>query len=187
MGWDGVDDTAPKAYISDTPLIYRQFKRDMTSKNEKINRELKNEDTLTIDPSDVKEEIINANTQKLQVTGNVNVIKLSDLAQRKIVSEPLFEEFFERTEKKIRAFIETKEPGILIDVQCDQDEESPSRDKCVIQVHSSSNIDFKQRMKLSTIIDITIRREIKALKNAPNGNLQYFQNLNRNLFVHVDL
>ncbi len=184
MGWDGIDDLTPRVQVSDSNSIYPFARTHSASKNEKIKKQIA---PIEIE-SETEKETINTTAQKINVRPEINIIDLSESTQRKIVSEPLFETFFKGAEVKIRQAVATREPETRIEVLCNPDEESPDRTKCIVKIHPRQGLDFKERMKLSTVFDIIIRTEIKSLleKSDVDGK-KYLQSINRNLFVHVDL
>ena len=184
MGWDGINDTTPKMQISNSSSIYPLIRLDFASKNERIRKPIKK-----IEPElETEKETINATAQKINFLTEKNIIDLSESTQRKIVSEPLFEIFFKGAEIKMRHAISSREPETKIEVLCNIDEESPDRTKCLVKIHPRKDLDFKERMKLSTVFDIIIRTEIKSLQEKSDiDGKKYLQGINRNLFVHVDL
>jgi hypothetical protein len=184
MGWDGINDTTPKMQISNSSSIYPLIRLNFASKNEKIRKPIKKIEA----ESEMEKETINATAQKINFLIDKNVIDLSESTQRKIVSEPLFETFFKGAEIKMRQAVSTREPETKIEVLCNIDEESPDRTKCLVKIHPRKDLDFKGRMKLSTVFDIIIRTEIRSLQEkADIEGKKYLQGINRNLFVHVDL
>ena len=184
MGWDGINDTTPKMQISNSSSIYPLIRLNFASKNAKIRKPIKKIEA----ESEMEKETINATAQKINFLIDKNVIDLSESTQRKIVSEPLFETFFKGAEIKMRQAVSTREPETKIEVLCNIDEESPDRTKCLVKIHPRKDLDFKGRMKLSTVFDIIIRTEIRSLQEkADIEGKKYLQGINRNLFVHVDL
>lgn len=184
MGWDGVDDIIPKIEVSASNSIYRFGRIYPLSKNERR----KSNEYEDINEPEIEKQIINSTAQKLKPREEKNVIALSDSMQTKIVTEPLFETFFKNIEVKMRQAIFNRAPDTTVDVLCDPDQDSPDRLKCLIKIHPPEGLDFKARMNLSTVFDTIVRNEIKFFQEmaCPEGR-KYFQDINRNLFVHVDL
>ena len=140
------------------------------------------------DPEEAKEEIVNSTNQKIPQEPDNNIIKFSEKTQRKIVNEPIFESVFKDVEIKLRNIISTRKLSTDIDVECKFDEEISTWNKCVLTIHPPSDLNFEQRMNISTIFDVTIRKVINEMKkNADPRTSEYLKDLNRNLFVHVDL
>lgn len=185
MGWDGADDLKPPTFIIDSSSLYytpkinpsvprRGFKKGIDFKKE--------------EPQETEKETISSTFQKMPIQPEKNVINLSDTALRKIVSEPIFEEVFKNIEIQLRKIIASRNLKTDVDVVCKPDIEISSWNKCVLKIHPPPEFDFNARMNISTIFDITIRKSIKdSLKTADEDKKEYLKNLNRTLFVHVDL
>jgi hypothetical protein len=184
MSWDGGDDLTPKPHVIDSPYSYYTPKIDLPQPRENLRKEEVKEKT------DSKEESkpVDGTFQKMMRQPEKNLIVLSETAQRKIVSEPIFEAVFKNVEVQLRSIIASRKLETEIDVTCKNDDEIPSWNKCIFRVHPPPDLDFNTRMNLSTIFDIAIRKTINDLKkNADSNATEYLQKLNRNLFVHVDL
>lgn len=71
---------------------------------------------------------------------------------------------------------------------CKSDVEIPSWKKCVLTIHPPSELTFDERMNISTIFDVAIRKTINEMKKeADVTTTDYLKNLNRSMFVHIDL
>jgi hypothetical protein len=189
LGWDGGDDLMPKAYIADSASLYYLPKADLPLVQEELDRQLGKDSNLKRDPQPTEKETVNGPFQKFPKQPEMrDLIVLSETAQRKIVSEPIFEKLFKNIELQLRTLIATRELRTEIDVACKSDIEISSWKKCVFEVHPPPELNFDERMKISTIFDIAIRKEIKELtKNADPSTIEYLQSLNRSLFIHIDL
>ena len=188
LGWDGGDDLLPKVYTANSASLYYSPKAELPLVQEGLGEQLEKDSNRKIDPQSTKKEIGDGTLQTTPKLIEKNLITLSETAQRKIVSDPIFEAFFKNVEVQLRSIIDSRKLETEIDVICKTDEEIPSWNKCVLEVHPPPDIDFNARMNISTIFDITIRKTINDLKkNADDTTLEYLKNLNRNLFVHIDL
>jgi len=187
LGWDGGDDLLPKAFTADSASLYLP-KSELPLIQEELDEQIREDSDFRKSPDPVQKEAVNGPFQKIPKPIEKNIITFSETTQRKIVSDSLFEVFFKNVEVQLRSIIDTRDLKTEIDVICKTDEEIPSWNKCILKVHPPSNLDFKARMNISTIFDITIRKTINELKKNADGNtLEYLKNLNRNLFVHIDL
>jgi hypothetical protein len=189
MGWDGSDDLKPTVYITDSPSLHYVPKTYSPLAREGPRKEaLRKESDVEKEPQPTEKESDNGTSQKIPKPIEKNPIVLSETAQRKIVSEPIFEEVFKNIEIQLRNAIVNRKLETEIDVTCKTDVEISSWNKCVLTVHPSSDLDFKARMNIATVFDLIVRKTINDLKNSADGNaIEYLKNLNRNLFVHVDL
>lgn len=188
LGWDGGDDLLPKVYAVNSASLYYSPKAELPLVQEGLGEQLEKDSNRKIDSQPIKKEIGDGTLQTIPKPIEKNLITLSETTQRKIVSDSIFEAFFKNVEVQLRSIIDSRNLETEIDVICKTDEEIPSWNKCVLKVHPPPNIDFNARMNISTIFDITIRKIIDDLKkNADDTTLEYLKNLNRNLFVHIDL
>jgi hypothetical protein len=190
MGWDGSDDFVPKSHAPDSSSLHYIPKIDLPAPRDALRKEkLKEEPDYRKTGQPTEEETVNGTFQKMtRPPGKKDIIALSETAQRKIASEPIFEAVFKNVEVQLRNIIASRKLETEIDVVCKTDVEISSWNKCVLRVHPPPNLDFNERMNISTIFDITIRKAIKDLKeNADSNTIEYLQNLNRSLFVHIDL
>jgi hypothetical protein len=184
MGWDGVDDLRPITFGNNSPSIYYIPE---TGFSVPIETPIKKPD-FKDDLEETEKEAANSTSQKMPKEPEKNIISLSETAQRKIVTDPLFEAVFKTVEIQLRNIIASRNLGTKIDVVCKSDVEISSWKKCILEVHPPSDLDFQARMNISTIFDIVIRKTIKDLKkDADEDTREYLKNLNRNLFVHIDL
>lgn len=183
MGWDGIDDVTPKIRVTNSPTLNYPLKTDLPQPKEKMKKEIDSKK----ETEESHKETIHSTNQPMPIKPEKDVITLSETAQRKIVSEPIFEEVFKNVETKLRGLIESRNLKTEIDVVCKSDFEIPSWNKCVLKVHPPSNLAFTKRMNISTTFDITIRNTIKDLKTSSPEATEYLDNLNRNLFVHIDM
>lgn len=189
LGWDGGDDLLPQAYTAGSASLYYLPKAELPLLQEKPDKKLGKDSNRKTDLQPTKKETVNGTFQKiLKQSETKDLIILSETAQHKLVSEPIFERIFENIELQLRTLIENRDLRTEIDVVCKSDIEISSWKKCVFQVHPPPELNFKERMKISTIFDITIRKEIQELiKDADPSTTKYLQDLNRNLFIHIDL
>jgi hypothetical protein len=184
MGWDGIDDSKPKMFITDSTNPYHLQKNIFRLSRE----DLKIKTNIKEAPEKEREEIANATAQKMPMKPDKNILELSESVQRKIVTEPIFGLVFKSVELKLRNIIATRNLSTEVDVICKSDIEIPTWNKCVLTAHPPAKINFDERMNISTIFDITIRTVINEMKkDADEKTLDYLRNLNRNFFVHVDL
>jgi hypothetical protein len=115
-------------------------------------------------------------------------IVLSEEIQRKVVSEPSLEEVMKIIETGMRKLIDDREIDASVEVSFRSDLEMPSWKRYVIVVDPQANLKFKDRMNLWTVFDVTVRKGIADLaKNADDNKKKYLSELNRNLFVHLEL
>ena len=178
----------PKAYTTDSAGLYYLPKAELPLIQEELDKQMGKDSDLKRSPHPTKKETVDGTFQKIPKPTEENLITLSETTQRKIVSEPIFEAFFKNVEVQLRSIIASRKLETEIDVTYKTDEEIPSWNKCVLKVHPPPNLNFNARMNISTIFDITIRKTINDLKkNADSNTLEYLKNLNRNLFVHIDL
>jgi hypothetical protein len=184
MGWDGIDDVTPKFRVNNSTALSYVPKVSLLSLKEK---EPKKTD-IKKDFEEKQEETVHSNAQIVQIQPEKDIISLSETAQRKIASEPIFEEMFKNLEIELRESITRKKSKTELDVACKPDFEIPTWNKCVLTIHPNSEIDFGERMNISTRFDSIIRRTITQMKkDADVGTQEYLQNINDNFFVHVDL
>lgn len=113
---------------------------------------------------------------------------LSEEIQRKIVSEPVVEEVFKRIEVRMRNLATDRKLEMSFEVSFHSDAEIPSWKKYVIKINPPSNLDFKARMNIRTLLDMAIRKEIDDLLKSANGNRkEYLNQLSKSLFLHIEL
>lgn len=115
-------------------------------------------------------------------------IVLKKEVQKKIVSDFVFEDVFRKIEISIRELVDSRNLEGSIDVSFRTDHEITSWKKYVIELNLPPKIEFKERTKIWTIFDLTIRNKLKELAdNADADTKEYLKDLNRKLFVHIEL
>lgn len=115
-------------------------------------------------------------------------IVLSKEFQEKMLSDALLEEVFREIEVCTRELIENRNLETNIDVSFRQDIEILSWKKYVITIQFPPLTDFKQRTRIWTILDLTIRKRIAELaERADRNTREYLNGLNKNLFIHIEL
>lgn len=183
MGWDGVDDTMPKISINDfTSPYYEPRNLRYTKENLRSKRQVEHES------EEKAEEIVNATVQKVPKESNKDIICLSDTTQRKIVEEPLFGQVFKNVELQLRDVIAKRQLETKVDVEWKNDIEFSNWQKCIVRIHPKKSCTFNEKMNISTLFDVTIRHQINELKKEADDNTkEYLNNLNKDLFVHIDL
>jgi len=108
--------------------------------------------------------------------------------QAEILSDAVFEDVFSKIEKRIRELISSRNLELNIDVSFREDYEIPTWKKYIITIDFPPHIDFEDRTKIWTIFDLTIRNKIDELaKNADDAIKKYLNELNKKLFVHIEL
>ena len=190
MGWDGFDDFVPRSHAPDSSSLHYIPKIDLPSSRDALRKEeLKEGPDFRKMDQPAKKDSVNGTFQKMsRPQEKKDIIVLSETAQRKIASEPIFEALFKNVEVQLRNIIASRKLETEIDVVCKTDVEISSWNKCIVTVHPPPDLGFGERMNISTIVDITIRKAIKDLKeNADSDTKEYLQNLNRTMFVHIDL
>lgn len=189
MGWDGTNDVKPRIYIRDSPSLFGTPRTNLLPSIEAMRKEeLEKKPDFEKENEPHRKETINGAFQKMVNQPERNIIVLSDTAQQKVVSEPIFEAVFKKIEVQLRNLIASRNLKTEVDVICRSDVEIPSWKKCVLTIHPPSELTFDERMNISTIFDVAIRRTIKEMrKDADDTTTEYLKNLNRNMFVHIDL
>jgi hypothetical protein len=189
MSWDGVNDAKPKIYVKDSPNLFYAPKTDLLPSLEAMRKgELKRKSDSEKEREPRKKGTVNGTFQKMIEQQERNIIVLSETAQEKVVSEPIFEAVFRNVEVQLRNLIADRNLKTEIDVSCKSDVEIPSWKECVLTIHPPSDLTFDQRMNISTIFDVTIRKTIAEMgKDADGTTTDYLKNLNRSMFVHIDL
>lgn len=115
-------------------------------------------------------------------------IDLSDEVQKKIISEPAVEEVFKRIEVGIRSLFVERKLDATVQVSFHSDSEIPSWKKYVITLNPPSSMDFEAKMNIRTLLDIAIRKEMDGLlKNASEDMKEYLYQLNKSIFIHIEL
>lgn len=189
MSWDGINNVKPRIYVKDSPSLFYTPKTDMLPSIEAMRKEeLEKKPDFEKETEPRKKETINGTFQKMTKQPERNIIVLSDTTQEKVVSEPIFEAVFKNIEVQLRNLIASRNLKTEIDVICKSDVEIPSWKKCVLTIHPPSELTFDERMNISTIFDVTIRKTINEMrKDADDTTTDYLKNLNRTMFVHIDL
>jgi hypothetical protein len=189
MGWDGIDYMKPRIHVIDSPSPYYTPKTDLLLSIEAIREEELEKGPYFEKESEPREkETVNGTFQKMTKQPERNLIVLSDSAQKKVVSDQFFDAVFRDIEVQLRNLIESRNLRIEIDVTCKFDVEIPSWDKCVLTIHPPPELTFDERMNISTIFDLTIRKTINEMKrDADDTTRDYLKDLNRKMFVHIDL
>jgi hypothetical protein len=182
MGWDGINDTRPQFFLNDSPNIISPMADLPITRPLGKKRELKEKER------EDNQEVADTIAKEKPGETSKNVISLSESTQRKIVIEPIFGKFFENVELQLRDTIAKRQLETEIDVECKNDIEFSSWNKCVIKIHMKKSMEFNEKMNISTVFDVTIRKQLNELKkNADEGTVKYLDALNKNLFVHIDL
>jgi hypothetical protein len=115
-------------------------------------------------------------------------IVLSEAFQKRILSDPMFENIFKNIEISMRSLIASRGLEADISVISLTDFEIPSWEKLVININPLSSMDFKERMNVWTIFDITIRNKMADLaKDADEKTQEFLRNLNKRLYLHIEL
>ena len=115
-------------------------------------------------------------------------IVLSEAFQKKILSDPMLENVFKNIEIGMRNLIASRNLETDASVTSLTDFEIPSWEKLVINISPLSPMDFKERMNVWTLFDITIRNKIVALaKDADEKTQESLRNLNKRLYLHIEL
>jgi len=114
---------------------------------------------------------------------------LSEELQHRIVSNYRFEEIFRRIEISLRELVAERSLKTNINIDVKSDIEIPSWEKYIFKISPSSKLSFKERMNIWTTFDIRIRNSIQMLRKmaVDSEQIEYLENLNRNLFVHIEL
>jgi hypothetical protein len=117
-----------------------------------------------------------------------NPFVLSSEIQEKIISDSRFEGLFKNVEVSVRKLIETRNLEAYLNVFSKSDLEIPTWEKYVITINLPSRMSFEERMKIWEIFDLTIRSKIADLaKKADEKTREYLDNMNKKLFVHMEL
>jgi len=116
-------------------------------------------------------------------------ITFSNLVQEKIISNPLFERIFSKIEVSLRRLIEERNLEANVEVFFQSDIEIPNWEKSVITIKDLPlKMTFEDKMKIWEIFDLTVRSRIAELAEEMDENTRkYLKDLNRNLFVHMEL
>jgi hypothetical protein len=185
MGWDGSDTSTSVRHFSDStsPIFFPRF--DLASVEEVSNHGSGyGKETKT----PIEEEVGKPYPNILFPLKPQDTISLSKEIQQKIVSEPIVERAFKNIELSIRKLVDAKKLETSIDMSFRSDPEIPSWKKYVITITLPLNIDFNARMNMWTLFDLVIRKEITELaKNASDDERKFFDDLNKSLFLHVEL
>jgi len=108
--------------------------------------------------------------------------------QAEILSDTVFEDVFSKLEITIRELIDSRNLEGNIDVSFRTDHEIPSWKKYVIVIDLPPQVEFEERTKIWTIFDLTIRNKLRKLTDKADGEMKdYLNNLNKKLFVHIEL
>ena len=116
-------------------------------------------------------------------------ITFSERLQERITSIPLLEKVFSKIEIDLRDLIASRKIEANLVVSLQLDFEITSWEKTLITIKElPPALTFEDRMKIWETFDLTIRSRINALrKEADENTNEYLENLNRNLFVHIEL
>ena len=189
MGWDGGDDVKPEMRVKNSPSFLYAPRTDLLLPTEVTKKEGQvGKTAFEKEVESPKKETVDGTFQKMVKQPEKDIIILSNTAQEKVVSEPIFEMFFKNVEVQLRSLIASRDLRTEVDVTCKSDMEIPSWKKCVLTIHPPSELTFNERMNISTIFDVTIRKAIDEMKrNANETTVDYLKNLNRSIFIHIDL
>ena len=178
--WDGGTVSKPTYNFPDADFITSPPERDLPSTWKLIQPEEKPAIRLE-QPNDTYGRKASLPTERFQ-------IELQKEIQEKIISDVRFEDFFRKIETSIRELVDSRNLEGNIDVSFRTDHEIISWKKYVIAINLPPQIEFKERTKLWTIFDLTIRNKLKELvANADGKEKEYLSNLNKKLFVHIEL
>lgn len=180
--WDGTDTIAPTPHFPDFTSVIEVPESGKSSIKEIPKHDGEETQAPTAEIIDKPYPTITPQPKlKSQIT-------LSTEFQEKIITEPLLEQTFKNVEVGIRELIDARNLEANIDVSFRLDFEIPSWKKLVINVGVPSQVDFKDRMNIWTMFDLAIRNKITSLaKDASDDMREYLGNLNKDLFVHIEL
>jgi hypothetical protein len=185
MEWDGNDSTSSDRRLTDSNSLVYLPTFDRLSKEKPFDHKLDRGDT--IEHLTVKENGKTSPNIFLPLEPKRQIV-FSEEIQRKVVSEPSLEEVMKTTETGMRKMIDDREIDASVEVSFRSDIEMPSWKRYVITVSPPPSLNFKDRMNLWTVFDVTVRKGIVDLaKNADDNKKKYLSELNRNLFVHLEL
>lgn len=180
--WDGTDTAEPTPHPPDLTNLTERPKPDVSSLEKIPKHNGKEAEIETTEDSDKPYSSVSPPAKaKSRIT-------FSEGLQRRIISDPFLEKTFKNIEVGMRELIDARNLTTDVDVSFRPDFEIPSWRKCVIKVYPPSGLNFKDKMNVWTIFDLTIRNEITQLaRDAGDDMKEYLNNLNKDLYVHVEL
>lgn len=181
LNWDGVNTRTPTIYFSDhddlmgLPQLGKSF--EIKPKRRKPKTEVP-----TIESAHKPYARVPFPSERK------NPFVLSNEIQERIISDSLLEGLFKNVEVSIRKLIETRNLEAYLDVSFKSDLEIPTWEKYVITIDLPSRMSFEEKMRIWEIFDLTIRNKISDLaKKVDDKTREYLDNMNKNLFVHMEL
>lgn len=180
LHWDGGTLPLPILSFPDADNIIGPPESDMPSAKQLIEHDEKEIETFN-ERDDPYGRKLSPSREKYQIV-------LSKEFQEKILSDALFEEVFRKIEVSIRKLINVRNFETNVDVSFRPDLETPSWKKCVITIGLPPQVRFEDRTRIWTIFDLTIRNQIGELAKKGDSDVKEFlYNLNKKLFVHIEL
>jgi len=178
--WDGGTVSKPTDSFPDAGFIISRPEMNLSSAWQLIQPEEKS--VIPIEqPNDPYGRRLSLPRERFQIV-------LQKEIQEKIISDVLFEDVFRKIETSIRELVDSRNLEGSIDVSFRTDHEITSWNKYVIAINLPSQIEFKERTKIWTIFDLTIRNKLRELADKADGEMkEYLNDLNKKLFVHIKL
>ncbi len=184
MGWDGIDDLTSRNFHVTNSTNLNNFTENISAKA----RDSQKRTEVETEPDKKRDnKRSEGNSIKLEEPSK-DYISLSDTAQNKVVSELIFEELLRKIEIELRKTVISRNLKAEIELICKTDAEISSWNKCILKIRPLDNLKFEERMNISTIIDLLVRKIITEMKKtADQDTSNYLRDITRNFFVHIDL
>jgi len=181
LDWDGVDTATPTIYFSDHDDLVSRHQLRMPCETKPASYEPRVK-TPTFKTAHKPYASFPFPSERR------NTLVLSSEVQEKIVSDSRLENLLKNVEISVRRLVETRDLEAYLDVSFKSDLEIPTWEKYVININLPPRTNFDEKMKIWEIFDLTIRNKITGLsKEADDSTKEYLNNINKKLFVHMEL